>query len=146
MTADDGSAVVRTLPDVPRRILVVEDDTTIARGVAQALSTSGYDVDWVTSGGAALDKAEQSAPALVVLDLGLPDMDGVELCAELRAAHPSTLILILTARTEEIDVVVGFDAGADDYLTKPFRLSELLARVRAQLRRPRNLGRIGTRS
>jgi DNA-binding response OmpR family regulator len=122
---------------VGARILLVEDDSAIGRGVAQALETSGHDVDWVTSGADALDHAEAAPPALVLLDLGLPDTDGVLLCTELRRAHPSTTIVILTARTEEIDVVVGLDAGADDYLTKPFRLSELLARVRAHLRRPR---------
>jgi DNA-binding response OmpR family regulator len=122
---------------VGARILLVEDDNAIGRGVVQALETSGHEVDWVTSGTAALASAATALPALVLLDLGLPDMDGVQVCAELRSAHPFVTIVILTARTEEIDVVVGLDAGADDYLTKPFRLSELLARVRAHLRRPR---------
>jgi DNA-binding response OmpR family regulator len=122
---------------VGARILVVEDDDVIGRGLVQALEASGHEVDWVTSGAAALTCAATHPPSLVLLDLGLPDMDGVKVCAELRSAQPSTTIVILTARTEEIDVVVGLDAGADDYLTKPFRLSELLARVRAHLRRPR---------
>jgi DNA-binding response OmpR family regulator len=76
----------------------------------------------------------------VLLDLGLPDMDGVDVCSQLRALTPSATIVILTARTDEIDVVVGLDAGADDYVTKPFRLGELLARVRAHLRRPHGDG------
>jgi DNA-binding response OmpR family regulator len=75
-------------------------------------------------------------PHLVVLDLGLPDVDGLDLCRELRASDPAVSILVLTARDEEIDIVVGLDAGANDYVTKPFRLAELLARVRAHLRRP----------
>jgi DNA-binding response OmpR family regulator len=72
---------------------------------------------------------------LVILDLGLPDVDGLDVCRKLRAARPDLVILVLTARDQELDVVAGLDAGADDYLVKPFRLSELLARVRAQLRR-----------
>ena len=76
-------------------------------------------------------------PALVLLDLGLPDLDGVEVCRRLRAEDPTVPIVILTARHAEVDVVLGLDAGADDYVTKPFRLAELLARVRAHLRRPR---------
>src|SRR5205814_2509480 len=72
---------------------------------------------------------------LVVLDLGLPDVDGLDVCRALRAAHPELAILVLTARDQELDVVAGLDAGADDYLVKPFRLAELLARVRAHLRR-----------
>ena len=117
-------------------LLLVEDDTKIGKGVAQALENSGYDVEWVTTGHAALDAATGHPPALVLLDLGLPDADGVDICAQLRTAIPAATIVILTARTDEIDVVVGLDAGADDYVTKPFRLGELLARVRAHLRRP----------
>ncbi len=74
-------------------------------------------------------------PDLILLDLGLPDMDGIAVCRELRAKHPESTVVMLTARAEEIDIVLGLDAGADDYLTKPFRLSELLARIRAHLRR-----------
>jgi DNA-binding response OmpR family regulator len=118
------------------RLLIVEDDTKIGKTVAQALEASGYDVEWVTTGQAALDVAAAEPPALVLLDLGLPDVDGVDVCAQLRAMIPAATIVILTARADEIDVVVGLDAGADDYVTKPFRLGELLARVRAHLRRP----------
>jgi DNA-binding response OmpR family regulator len=100
------------------------------------LENSGYEVEWVTTGRAALDAALANPPALVLLDLGLPDIDGVEVCGHLRAFAPGTTIVILTARDDEIDVVVGLDAGADDYVSKPFRLGELLARVRAHLRRP----------
>jgi DNA-binding response OmpR family regulator len=125
---------------VSAHLLLVEDDTKIGKGVAQALENSGYDVEWVTTGRAALDAAVAEPPALVLLDLGLPDADGVDVCAQLRAAVPSATIVILTARTDEIDVVVGLDAGADDYVGKPFRLGELLARVRAHLRRPHRQG------
>ncbi|MEY2461529.1 MAG: hypothetical protein QOG30_3359 [Acidimicrobiaceae bacterium] len=121
-------------------LLLVEDDTKIGKGVAQALVNSGYEVEWVTTGRAALDAAVAEPPALVLLDLGLPDADGVDVCAQLRASVPSATIVILTARTDEIDVVVGLDAGADDYVGKPFRLGELLARVRAHLRRPHRDG------
>jgi DNA-binding response OmpR family regulator len=80
-------------------------------------------------------RAAEPPIALVILDLGLPDVDGLEVCRRLRASRPELAILILTARGQELDVVAGLDAGADDYLTKPFRLSELLARIRSQLRR-----------
>ncbi len=117
------------------RLLVVEDDPVIGRALAQSLEGQGHDVAWTADGATALDAGAEAPPDLVLLDLGLPDVDGVELCARLRAAHPAATIVILTARSDEIDVVVGLDAGADDYLTKPFRLGELLARVRAHLRR-----------
>jgi DNA-binding response OmpR family regulator len=80
---------------------------------------------------------ERGSVDLVLLDLGLPDIDGIDVCRRLRSARPELVIVMLTARTQEVDVVAGLDAGADDYLTKPFRLAELLARVRAHLRRPR---------
>lgn len=113
---------------------MVEDDQTIWRGLDQALRNQGYDLEWAATGKAAL--ASNGEPIdLVLLDLGLPDIDGVEVCRRLRAAHPETTIVILTARTDEIDVVIGLEAGADDYVTKPFRLAELLARLRAHLRR-----------
>jgi len=127
---------VLSLRGVSVHLLLVEDDTKIGKGVAQALTNSGYDVEWVTTGQAAVDAAIANPPALILLDLGLPDSDGIDVCGRLRAALPGTTIVMLTARTEEIDVVVGLDAGADDYVGKPFRLGELLARVRAHLRRP----------
>jgi len=117
------------------RVLVVEDDESIGRALVGALESQDYSVDWVTTGGAALE-ATAVRPQLVLLDLGLPDMDGVEVCRQLREIHDALPIVMLTARHEEIDVVLGLDAGADDYITKPFRLAELLARVRAHLRRP----------
>jgi DNA-binding response OmpR family regulator len=119
-----------------QQILVVEDDEAIGRTVTRALTSNGYAVEWVTTGGDAQRAIEDQRPQLVLLDLGLPDIDGVELCRRLRAANVDTTIMIMTARGEEIDVVVGLDAGANDYVTKPFGLAELLARVRAHLRRP----------
>jgi DNA-binding response OmpR family regulator len=119
-------------------ILVVEDDEPIGRALTGALESQGYEVDWVTAGREALALASAHHPALVLLDLGLPDLDGVEVCRRLRAEDATVPIMILTARHAEVDVVLGLDAGADDYVTKPFRLAELLARVRAHLRRPQN--------
>jgi DNA-binding response OmpR family regulator len=117
------------------RILLVEDDVTIGRALKASLESEGHHVGWFQTAAEALRDASISAPALVLLDLGLPDGDGVEICYDLRAMAPRTRIIMVTARAEEVDLVVGLDAGADDYLTKPFRLSELLARVRAHLRR-----------
>jgi DNA-binding response OmpR family regulator len=119
---------------VSARILIVEDDEAIASGLRRVLDSQGYDVCHVARGRAALQEAAEPT-ALVVLDLGLPDIDGLDVCRRLRVARPELAIIILTARDQELDVVAGLDAGADDYLVKPFRLAELLARVRAHLRR-----------
>jgi DNA-binding response OmpR family regulator len=126
-------------------ILIVEDDEAIATGLARVLDSQGYDVRRVDRGSAALP-AVRDGVTLVLLDLGLPDVDGIQVCRSLRSAHPGLAILILTARDAELDVVSGLDAGADDYLVKPFRLSELLARVRAHLRRGNGGGRPADRS
>ncbi len=115
-------------------LLVVEDDEAIGRSLVLALTGQGATVQWARSGADALRLAA-TATDLVLLDLGLPDIDGIELCRLLRDRYPPLEIVVLTARNEEIDVVVGLDAGADDYVVKPFRLAELLARIRARLRR-----------
>ena len=119
------------------QLLVVEDDEEIGGQLVAALAAQGHTAILAksaaeaeaaaTSGGTSID--------LVLLDLGLPDLDGTVLCRRLRQEVPDAVIVILTARSDEADVVLGLDAGADDYLTKPFRLLELLARIRAHLRR-----------
>ncbi|MCK0440069.1 response regulator transcription factor [Gordonia alkaliphila] len=118
-----------------RAILLGEDDPAIAQPLARALKREGNDCTVVESGPAALAAAVSGAYALVILDLGLPGMDGLEVCRRIRVERPQLAVLMLTARTDEVDFVVGLDAGADDYVGKPFRLAELLARVRALLRR-----------
>src|ERR1700737_502616 len=116
-------------------LLVVEDDETIGKLLADGLQAHGHQVTWVRAGRSALRAASAQDFELVLLDLGLADIDGVEVCRQLRTTLPAAVVVILTARDAEIDVVVGLDAGADDYLSKPFRYAELLARVRAHLRR-----------
>ncbi len=117
------------------RVLVAEDDPDISEPLVRALGREGYDVMHVTDGPDALAAALDGRSDLLVLDLGLPGMDGLDVCRRLRSAGSALPVLILTARTDEVDLVVGLDAGADDYVAKPFRLAELMARVRAQLRR-----------
>jgi DNA-binding response OmpR family regulator len=118
-------------------VLLVEDDDGIAVPLRRALEREGYAVDRVATGEAALRQVAETPPHLVILDLGLPDLDGLEVCRRLRDDGCTAPVLILTARGDELDRVVGLDAGADDYLAKPFGLAELLARVRALLRRAR---------
>ena len=131
------------MPDIDapvrRRVLVVEDDVRISLNLARSLRAEGYDVDCTsTIAGAreilAVDGTSIPEFSLVLLDVGLPDGNGVAFCRELSTTSPAVGVILLTARSEEIDVVVGFDAGATDYVTKPFRLGELLARVRSRLR------------
>ena len=117
------------------RVLLAEDDQAISEPLARALRREGYDVEVCEDGPGALESATGTPCDLVVLDLGLPGMDGLEVCRRLRNEGSGVPVLVLTARTDEVDTVVGLDAGADDYVTKPFRLAELLARVRALLRR-----------
>ncbi|GIL35468.1 response regulator transcription factor [Phycicoccus sp. MAQZ13P-2] len=116
------------------KVLLAEDDPAISDPLARALRREGYDVEVCSDGESALAAALRQ-PDLVVLDLGLPKMDGLEVCRRLRQEGSGVPVLILTARADEVDTVVGLDAGADDYVTKPFRLAELLARARALLRR-----------
>lgn len=116
-------------------VLLAEDDAAIAAPLSRALQREGYEVCVVTDGLSALDLAGTGGVDLLVLDLGLPEMDGLEVCRRLRSAGRSLPVLMLTARADEVDFVVGLDAGADDYVAKPFRLAELLARIRALLRR-----------
>ena len=126
----------------PARLLVVEDDGDLRALLARRFRDAGYAVETAATGLAALDAVAEAdargeAPDLVVLDVMLPGLDGVEVCRRLRAAHPLLYILMLTARADELDRVVGLEVGADDYVTKPFSVQEVVARVRAALRRAR---------
>ncbi|WP_126383288.1 response regulator transcription factor [Actinomyces howellii] len=114
-------------------VLLVEDDPAISEPLARAFGREGYEVRAHGTGKGALE--EVSGADIIVLDLGLPDIDGLDVARQVRARGLTIPILMLTARSEDTDLVVGLDAGADDYVTKPFRLAELLARVRAQVRR-----------
>jgi two-component system response regulator MprA len=116
-------------------ILVVDDDPPIRRMLERTFSAEGYAVETAADGGAALAAVERSAPDLVVLDVALPGLDGLAVCARLRRAGLALPVLLLTARDAVHDRVAGLDAGADDYVVKPFAAEELLARVRALLRR-----------
>jgi DNA-binding response OmpR family regulator len=113
-------------------IWLVEDDRSIGSALLRTLLAEGYRAEWAAS--IAEVRALEGVPDLLLLDRGLPDGDGLALCRELLEQHPGLRVLVLTARTDEIDVVLGLDAGATDYVAKPFRLAELLARIRAQLR------------
>ncbi|MGA8255854.1 MAG: response regulator transcription factor [Nocardioides sp.] len=117
------------------RVLVVEDEEDIAFPLVRTLEREGYEVRWVDTGGKALDDLRSASTDVMLLDLGLPDMDGLEVCKQAREIGFKGAIMILTARAGELDRVVGLDYGADDYLAKPFGLAELQARVRALLRR-----------
>ena len=117
------------------RILLVEDDTTIGTLLTASLRSHAYEVTWERTGAGALARAARSPVDLILLDLGLPDLEGTEVCRRLRRAQPVCVIVILTARSAEMDVVLGLDSGADDFLVKPVRVGELQARLRAHLRR-----------
>lgn len=119
---------------MPARILVVDDEPSIVAAMRPLLGSRGYEVVSVMSGRAALDAVEREAPDVIVLDLGLPDMDGVDVCQLIREER-TTPIIVLSARGAEGDKVKALDAGADDYVTKPFGAEELLARIRVALRR-----------
>jgi DNA-binding response OmpR family regulator len=116
------------------RILLVDDEPSLLDTLAYNLRSSGYDVVTAADGAAALELARSASPDLVILDLMLPEIDGLTVCRSLRAVS-DTPILVLTARTGELDKIIGLESGADDYMTKPFSLGELQARIRALLRR-----------
>jgi DNA-binding response OmpR family regulator len=117
------------------RILLVEDDLSLAQGLQTALRREGLAVDHVTTGKAALQAVQAEAPDLIILDLGLPDMDGLDVLNSLRSGKQALLVMVLTARDTTADKISGLDHGADDYLAKPFEIPELLARLRALERR-----------
>jgi len=141
MTVDDERAA--TVPDagsphdgpVPHRVLIVDDDRAIRESLARALELEGYDVDVVVDGVHALARTRRETFDALVVDVMMPGIDGLGVCRVLRADGDRTPVLMLTARVETPDRVAGLDAGADDYLPKPFELDELLARLRALLRR-----------
>ncbi len=116
-------------------ILIVEDEHAVARGVQYALQQEGYSVTLARSGEEGLEFATQQAPDLVILDVRLPGIDGFEVLRRLRASGSKAPVLVLTARDDEVDKVIGLELGADDYLTKPFGLRELMSRIKALLRR-----------
>ncbi len=115
------------------RILIVEDDVHLGEGLVYNFERAGYEVEWVVDGGTALSRCAQASPDLVILDLMLPDMDGFEVLARLREQGRDPPVIILSARSSETDKIRGLDTGADDYVTKPFGVGELLARVRTRL-------------
>ena len=120
----------------PLRVLVVDDETALAGVIASYLKREGFEVDLAHDGPSAVDQARRNPPDLVVLDVMLPGFDGIEVCRQLRS-FTDAYVIMLTARDEEVDKIVGLSVGADDYLVKPFSPRELIARVRAMLRRPR---------
>jgi DNA-binding response OmpR family regulator len=120
---------------MPHRVLIVDDEPQIVSPLVQTLEREGYLVGQAGTGREALAATANEEYDVVILDLGLPDMDGLEVCRMLRASDYEGAVLILSGRTRELDRVVGLDAGADDYVPKPFGLAELLARLRALLRR-----------
>ena len=122
-------------------VLLVEDDSTIALGVVRMLEMEGFEVRHYTTGEEGLESAAQFRPDLVLLDWMLPGMDGIEVLRTLKREHPDIPVIMLTARISEQDRVRGLDAGADDYVVKPFSLRELAARVRARLRTKQGLGK-----
>ena len=117
------------------RILIVEDEPNMVAGLRDNFEYEGYEVITATDGVAGLERALNEAPDLVVLDVMMPRLSGLEVCKQLKSKRPSIPIIMLTARGQEVDKVVGLELGADDYVTKPFSIRELLARVKAVLRR-----------
>ncbi len=128
-------------PPVGMRAMVVEDEEPLAEVLASYLSRDGFEVSVVHDGREAVEKARAIDPDLVVLDLGLPGLDGVEVCRNLRT-FSDAYVVMLTARGDEVDKLIGLSVGADDYMTKPFSPRELMARVQAMLRRPRAATRV----
>ncbi len=117
------------------KILVIEDEGAVRAGLVDGLSLEGYEVVFCEDGPSGLERYREAQPDLVILDLMMPGLDGLEVCRRIRADSQNTPIIILTAKTSEVDKVVGLELGADDYLTKPFGMRELFARVKTQLRK-----------
>ena len=136
MSQSTDKPIATALPPNGLRVLVVDDEQALADLVGSYLTRDGFDVSMAHDGQQAIDQARQVDPDLMVLDLGLPVIDGVEVCRVVRT-FSDCYIVMLTARSEEIDKLIGLSIGADDYLTKPFSPRELMARIHAMLRRPR---------
>ncbi|MEI7421893.1 MAG: response regulator transcription factor [Prolixibacteraceae bacterium] len=117
-----------------KKILIIEDETDLIKGLKINLTDEGYEVDWAVNGVEGLRKALEDHPDLILLDIMLPEMDGLSVCRKLRQKNSSIPVIMLTAKGGEIDKVVGLEIGADDYMTKPFSIRELLARIKARLR------------
>jgi DNA-binding response OmpR family regulator len=117
-----------------KKILIIEDEPDLVKGLKLNLSDEGFEVEWAVNGVEGLRKAVEEAPDLIILDIMLPEMDGLEVCRKLRHKSIDIPIIMLTAKGGEIDKVVGLEIGADDYMTKPFSIRELLARIKARLR------------
>ena len=125
------------------RILIVEDEPAMVAGLRDNFEFEGYDVITAPDGVAGLERALKEAPDLVILDVMMPRMSGLDVCKQLKSKRPSLPIIMLTARGQEVDKVVGLELGADDYVTKPFSIRELLARVKAVMRRAAGSQRAG---
>ena len=118
-----------------KHVLVIEDEPDMVRGLRDAMEFEGFSVDAAANGQDGIDKARQDKPDLIILDLMLPDINGYQVCEEIRAENQRVPIIMLTARNQETDKIRGLDAGADDYVTKPFSVGELIARIKAIFRR-----------
>ncbi len=129
-----------------KKILVIEDEEDLAKGLKLNLEDEGFNVDWADDGSEGLRKAVEDTPDLIILDIMLPKKNGLEVCKELRQKKINIPIIMLTAKGEEIDKVIGLELGADDYMTKPFSIRELLARIKVQLRREKTEERITSKS
>ncbi|HNP57775.1 response regulator transcription factor [uncultured Gordonia sp.] len=138
IVAGDTAAHEAARPSLGVRAMVVEDEPDLADVISDYLQRRGFDVEISRDGAAAVAAARVQAPDVVVLDLGLPSVDGVEVCRRLRTFSDAYVVMV-TARADEVDTLVGLSAGADDYLTKPFSPRELIARIEAMLRRPRRV-------
>ncbi|MFZ6029280.1 MAG: winged helix-turn-helix domain-containing protein [Chloroflexota bacterium] len=121
--------------NTPYQLLLVEDDLAVAQSLQQALTREGYAVTWKASGGEGVRHAQTVAPHLILLDIRLPDGSGFDFCRQMRQLGLRQPVIMLTAQAEDVDKILGLEMGADDYVTKPFNLRELLSRIRAQLRR-----------
>ncbi len=132
----EGTAVTEGIEQAPQRtILLVEDDPALAMGLSDALEFEGFKVHHCTLGRDAIEHARKHSPGCIILDLMLPDLNGYQVCEQIRKGDARIPILMLTARSQEADKIRGLDAGADDYVTKPFSVGELVARIRAIFRR-----------